>query len=64
MMTQDSVDGPLSAAELEKGARRMGRPEIASDDAPGHTLPASDSADQPEGDRGPNPIAGTMLPPD
>ncbi len=60
----DEEDGPLSASELEKDANGAERPSLEPGDAPGHTLPESEAAAQPSGERGPNPIGGTMLPPD
>ncbi len=61
---QDDDKGPLSSAELEGDARRAGA-SLHPEDAPGHTLPASESQAEPdESGQGPSPIAGTMLPPD
>ncbi len=60
---QKRSDGPLGSDELAKDAEEGGamlRPE----DAPGHTLPESEAAAEPSGARGPNPLGGTMLPPD
>ena len=62
---QDSEDGPLSAAELEDDARRLGRPDLKSGGASGGQDRAADqSADEPPREAGPRPLAGTMLPPD
>jgi hypothetical protein len=64
-MNQDrDEEGPLSSEALKRDEWRGEEPVTPK--APGHTLPASESGDadqESEGDR-PNPIAGTMLPPD
>ena len=60
---QDDKDGPLSSTELEKDRQRAGT-SLEPEDAPGHSLPAIESDDAREGGHGPNPIGGTMLPPD
>lgn len=58
-------DGPLSSEALKRDEWRGGAASLAQEDAPGHTLPESerDAADTGEGNR-PNPLGGTMLPPD
>jgi hypothetical protein len=61
---QDEGKGPLSSDELERDAQQLNRTALKPADAPGHTLPASEAAAEPSEDRGPSPIAGTMLPPD
>lgn len=54
---------PLSSQELQRDEwREEGSP--LPEDAAGHTLPASESGLDEERPRGPNPIGGTMLPPD
>jgi hypothetical protein len=55
---------PLSAAELQADAQGAGPPEFTSDDEPGRDPPSGETPPHDTGERGPNPIAGTMLPPD
>ena len=61
-------EGPLSSEALARDRwRGDGGGSLSAEDAPGHTLPASesDAADTDEsGRRGPSPLAGTVLPPD
>jgi hypothetical protein len=68
MTEKGTVEGPLRSEELEQDKRRSDAdPMLVAEDAPGHSLPASESgfASSEEGQgRRPNPIAGTMLPPD
>ncbi len=52
----DNDKGPLSAAELEREEKALGQPALPSQD--------DNDAARPDGEHGPNPIAGTMLPPD
>jgi hypothetical protein len=61
---QDEKDGPLSSRELEEDAAGTDRPSLKPGDAPGHTLPESEAAAEPEPSGAPSPIGGTMLPPD
>ncbi len=63
MTESKSDEGPLSAEAL---ARDEWRDDNGGAKAPGHTQPASESDGSDDEDRadGPNPIAGTMLPPD
>jgi hypothetical protein len=65
MMDRDKEgEGPLSSDELKRDEWRDGG--APKPQARGHTLPASEGGDADEAsdsDR-PNPIAGTMLPPD
>jgi hypothetical protein len=59
----DSGEGPLSSEQLK---RDEWRDEDGTPNAPGHTLPESERGvddDDIAGNR-PNPIGGTMLPPD
>lgn len=67
----DKKEGPLSSQELERDrASSDSGTMLTESDAPGHTLPASesDSAATRDEDKGsetvPGPISGTMLPPD
>ena len=62
----DAPEEPLSSEALKRAEWR-GKDEAEKPDAGGHTLPASEQgASDGDGDRaaGPNPIGGTMLPPD
>jgi len=60
---QGERDGPLSSEELAADAPDAG-PTLKPQDAPGHTLPESEAVAEPDEERGPSPIGGTMLPPD
>ncbi len=63
----DAQQGPLSSEALKRDEWRGGSTELKPEDAPGHTLPASESgaaAGDGSGGEKPNRIAGTMLPPD
>ena len=59
-------EGPLSSEALKRHEWRGGGTSLKPDDAPGHTLPESESEGAAEdGSQGqPAPLAGTMLPPD
>lgn len=62
----EKPEGPLGSEALKRDEWR-GKDEAGKPDAAGHTLPASEEgAADADGNRteGPNPIAGTMLPPD
>jgi hypothetical protein len=67
-MTDRRDDGPLSSDELAQDLKRSDADPMADTDAEGHTRPASEEgmADNngERESRGPNPMAGTMLPPD
>lgn len=68
MTDRRDEEPPLSSEELEQDRLRSDAdPVIGGKDAQAHSLPASegDLAGDEEGEsRRPNPIAGTMLPPD
>jgi hypothetical protein len=65
-MQDDKDQGPLRAEALARDEWRRGAAELKPGDAPGHTLPESESGEAGEGGetRRPDPIAGTMLPSD
>nr|WP_295370964.1 hypothetical protein [uncultured Sphingosinicella sp.] len=66
-MQEEKEQGPLSAEALARDEWRDDATELKPGDAPGHTLPESESGggDEEEGGQsGPRPFSGTMLPPD
>ena len=60
-------EAPLSSEALKRDEWRGDGASLSPKDSPGHTLPASESGladpDEDGADR-PNPLCGTMLPPD
>ena len=63
----DDGKGPLKSEALARDEwRGEDKRTLSKSDAPGHSLPESEAAVKADGDgaEGPNPIAGTMLPPD
>lgn len=64
----DDGNGPLKSEALARDEwRGEGDRMLSKDNARGHTLPESEAgpgAHEEDGRDGPNPIAGTMLPPD
>ena len=63
----EGTQGPLSSEALKRDEWRGDGAPLKSGDAPGHTLPESESAATDAGeDRAsePAPLSGTMLPPD
>jgi hypothetical protein len=67
-MTDSDKEGPLSSEELEDDRARAGTDSLAGAEEAGAAGPASEREAADGGaDAGtprPNPIAGTMLPPD
>jgi hypothetical protein len=66
LMQDEKDQGPLSSEALARDRWRGDAAEVKNGDAPGHTLPASESGDAEDesGGSGPRPFSGTMLPPD
>ena len=64
----DNEERPLKSEALARDQWRGDEDRtLSKSEAPGHTLPESEAgpgADDEDGRDGPNPIAGTMLPPD
>jgi hypothetical protein len=67
-MIDSKPDEPLSSAELQQDRDRAGTdPMAGAEEAGGASRPASEqgiSDEDGQSARRPNPIAGTMLPPD
>jgi hypothetical protein len=65
-MQDDRDKGPLSAEALARDKWRGDGAELKKGDAPGHTLPQSESGEVEDESKqgGPRPFSGTMLPPD
>ena len=63
---KEAEEGPLSSEALKRDEWRGEERRLKPKDAPGHTLPESEQDLHDLGERaeGPNPMAGTMLPPD
>ncbi len=62
---KEKPEGPLSSEALKRDEWRGHDASPDPENASGHTLPASEEGNgDRDGGKGPNPLAGTMLPPD
>jgi hypothetical protein len=64
MRPPDPTKPPIRASELEREAADEDRTELRPSDAPGHTLPASESSEKGEGQFSEPAAPTTILPPD
>ena len=63
-MTDDRNHDPLGSSELERDRRGAGQDRALADELATSESNQAGNRDGDEGERAPDPIAGTMLPPD